>query len=434
MIKIIGILFTLIAADFYLFPFEPSILPAGFNVKMILAGLALPYIAFQLATQRDAFINKDFLIICLFTIPISLFSLLSNVYNNTNDFSFNFYFVSIFVWMAAGFLVTSMIKLVHQKLSVQLLADYLIGVCCLQCILALCMEYIPALKDTIDGMMAGTEAFMGDAGDRMHGLGCALDVAGGRFAAILVIIAILLTKTQSKIKIWFYIISFLIILVIGNMIGRTATIGGALSILYWIYDGLKGNPSGNGSYKYLLTGLCIIIPIIMILYSTNPVFYERFRFGFEGFFSLIETGRWETNSSDILLNHMLVFPDNMKTWLIGDGYGANPSENDPYYTGKEYHGFYMGTDIGYLRFIFFFGIFGMFSMIALFICFWRTCCNRFSKLKDIATMLLILNLIIWFKATSDLLPIFAILLCIGETDQDSYEDQLLRDKQCIGNI
>lgn len=429
MIKIIGILFTLIAADFYLFPFEPSILPAGFNVKMILAGLALPYIAFQLATQRDAFINKDFLIICLFTIPISLFSLLSNVYNNTNDFSFNFYFVSIFVWMAAGFLVTSMIKLVHQKLSVQLLADYLIGVCCLQCILALCMEYIPALKDTIDGMMAGTEAFMGDAGDRMHGLGCALDVAGGRFAAILVIIAILLTKTQSKIKIWFYIISFLIILVIGNMIGRTATIGGALSILYWIYDGLKGNPSGNRFYINLLTSLCVIIPIIIILYSTNPVFYQQLRFGFEGFFSLIETGRWETNSNDILLNHMLVFPDNMKTWLIGDGYGANPTENDPYYTGKEYHGFYMGTDIGYLRFIFFFGIFGMLSMIAVFVCFWSTCYNRFNKLKDIATMLLILNLIIWFKATSDLLPIFAIFLCIGETDQDSYEDQLLRDKQ-----
>lgn len=429
MIKIIGILFTLIAADFYLFPFEPSALPAGINVKMILAGLALPCIAFRLAIQREAFINKDFFIICLFTVPISLFSLLSNVCNDTNDFSFNFYFVSVFVWMAAGFLVTSMIKLVHRKLSVQLLAGYLIGVCCLQCILALCMEYIPALKDVIDGMMAGTEAFMGDAGDRMHGLGCALDVAGGRFAAILVIIAILLTKTQSKTKIWFYIISFLIIVVIGNMIGRTAIVGGVLSILYWIYDIVRGNRSENGFYKYLLTGLCVTIPVIVVLYITNPVFYERLRFGFEGFFSIIEKGRWETNSNDILLNHMLVFPDNVKTWLIGDGYGANPTESDPYYTGKEYHGFYMGTDIGYLRFIFFFGIFGMFSMIALFICFWRICYNRFSKLKDIATMLLILNLIIWFKATSDLLPIFAILLCISKTDQDSYEDRLLTDKQ-----
>lgn len=430
MIKIIGILLTLIATDFYLFPFVPSVLSVGINVKMILAGLALPCIAFHLASQRKAFVSKDLLIICLFTIPISLLSLLSNVYNNTSDFSFNFYFVSVFVWMAAGFTVTSMIKFVHKKLSVQLLADYLIGVCCLQCILALSMEYIPSLKVFIDGMMSGTDAFMGDAGDRMHGLGCALDVAGGRFAAILTIIAVLLTKAQSKIRIWLYIISFLIILVIGNMIGRTATVGGVLSILYWIYDGLKGNRSGNGFYKYLLIGFCVILPIIVILYSTNPVFYERLRFGFEGFFSFVETGRWETNSNDILLNHMLVFPDNMKTWLIGDGYGANPTENDPYYIGKEYHGFYMGTDIGYLRFIFFFGIFGMFSMISLFICFWRTCYNRFgNRLKGIFTMLLILNLIIWFKATSDLLPIFAILLCISGTDQNEYESRMLTDSQ-----
>lgn len=428
MIKIIGILLTLIAADFYLFPFNPSVLPSGINVKMILAGLALPCIAFHLASQRKALVSKDFIIICFFTIPISLFSLLSNVYNNTSDFSFNFYFVSVFVWMAAGFTVTNMIKFVHKELSVQLLANYLIAVSCLQCILALSMEYIPSLKETIDGMMAGTEAFMGDAGDRMHGLGCALDVAGGRFAAILTIIAFLLTQAQTKI--WFYIISFFIILVIGDMIGRTTMVGGALAVLYWIYDALKGNESKNGFYKYLLMALCVTIPLIVALYFTNPIFYQQIRFGFEGFFAWIETGRWETNSNDILFNHMLVFPDNMKTWLIGDGYGANPTENDPYYTGKSYHGFYMGTDIGYLRFIFFFGIFGMASMVALFICFWRTCYNRFgNRLKGIFTMLLILNLIIWFKATSDLLPIFAILLCISGTDQNEYESRMLIDRQ-----
>lgn len=428
MLKIIGILFTLIAADFYLFPFEPSVLPAGINVKMILAGLALPLIAFQLASTRKSLIGKDFLLVCLFNIPISLFSLLSNVYNDTNDYSFNFYFISVFVWMAAGYVVVNAIKFVHQKLSVQLLANYLIGVCCLQCILALCMEYIPSLKDTIDGMMAGTNAFMGDAGDRMHGLGCALDVAGGRFAAILVTIAFLLTKAQSKKAIWFYIVSFLIILIIGNMIGRTTTVGGGLALAYWAYDILKGNKSGNRFGRYLLTSICIAVPLTTALYFTSPVFSEKIRFGFEGFFSLAETGRWETNSNEILFEHMVVFPDNVKTWLIGDGYGANPSGNDPYYTGKSYHGFYMGTDIGYLRFIFFFGLFGMFSMIALFLCFWKMGCNRFTNLKDLVTLLLAINLIIWFKATSDLLPIFAILLCISKADQDSYEATLIPNK------
>lgn len=431
MIKVIGILFTLIVTDFYIFPFEPSVLPTGINVKMILAGLALPLIAFQLASTRKSLVGKDFLLICLFNIPISLFSLLSNVYNDTSDYSFNFYFISVFVWMAAGYVVVSAIKFVHRKLSVQLLANYLIGVCCLQCILALCMEYIPSLKDFIDGMMGGSEAFMGNAGERMHGLGCALDVAGGRFAAILVIIAYLLTKAQTKKEIWFYIVSFLIILVLGNMIGRTTTVGGGLALVYLGYDILKGNKPGNKLGRYLLISICIAVPLTTALYFTSPVFSQKIRFGFEGFFSLAETGRWETNSNDILLKHMLVFPDNMKTWLIGDGYGANPTRYDPYYTGKFYHGFYMGTDIGYLRFIFFFGLFGMFSMITLFLCFWKIGCNRFTNLKGLMTLILAINLIIWFKATSDLLPIFAILLCISKADQDLYESQLLTDSSSV---
>lgn len=35
---------------------------------------------------------------------------------------------------------------------------------------------------------------------------------------------------------------------------------------------------------------------------------------------------------------MVVFPDNLKTWIIGDGYGANPSY-DPYYIGKVFMAF-----------------------------------------------------------------------------------------------
>jgi O-antigen ligase len=121
---------------------------------------------------------------------------------------------------------------------------------------------------------------------------------------------------------------------------------------------------------------------------------------------------------------MIVFPDNMKTWIIGDGYGANPY-NDPYYIGPAYHGFYMGTDIGYLRFIFFFGILGMFSMIAMFIGFYRLCCNRFATYKNMILLLLVLNLIIWCKVTSDLLPVFAMLLCVSKEENDDAEQRLL---------
>lgn len=63
-------------------------------------------------------------------------------------------------------------------------------------------------------------------------------------------------------------------------------------------------------------------------------------------------------------------------------------------------------------------------MVALFVCFWRIFRNRFNNLKHLVTLLLFINLIIWFKATSDLLPIFAILFCVSKADQDLYESQL----------
>ena len=417
--KIIGVLFALILTDFYIFPFVPSLFP-GINVKMALAGLSLPYIAFLLAKERNAFINYDLVKIVLYTLPVTLFSWISNLYNDTYDYSFNYYFISVFVWMGAAFMVVSLIDAVHQKLSVQLVANYLIGVCLLQCVLSQCMEYNPALMKFVNGLMAkGGEAFMGVAGNRTHGLGCALDVAGGRFAAVLLMGAFFLTRSNTKLELYFYIVSFFTISVLGNMIGRTATIGLILSILYIIYDILKGGANNKLYFKHLLGVCLVVIPAIYLLYNMNNVFRENIRFGFEGFFSLAEQGRWETTSTNILQKSMIVFPDNLKTWIIGDGYGANPSY-DPYYTGKIYKGFYMSTDIGYLRFIFFFGILGMLSMIALFIQFWNICRHRFPLQKDLVMLILLLNLIIWCKATSDLLPIFAILLCISKERNDTY--------------
>ena len=56
-------------------------------------------------------------------------------------------------------------------------------------------------------------------------------------------------------------------------------------------------------------------------------------------FSLVETGRWQSSSNDILLNNMVVFPEKAKAWIIGDGYCSNPSGWEPYDTWKRYHGF-----------------------------------------------------------------------------------------------
>lgn len=60
---------------------------------------------------------------------------------------------------------------------------------------------------------------------------------------------------------------------------------------------------------------------------------------------------------------------------------------------------------------------------SLFIHFWNICRLRFPVQKDLVTLLLLLNLIIWFKVTSDLLPVFAILLCVPKDKNDWYVQQ-----------
>ena len=210
---------------------------------------------------------------------------------------------------------------------------------------------------------------MGKNESRLYGIGAALDVAGTRFSAALVMIAYLMVKNNEdryKFRRLLYIISFLIIAIVGNMMARTTTLGVILSLLYWVYvsEIYKFNMSSKYTYiwRWFLGAIIVGLPALVYLYLYNQNFYENIRFGFEGFFSLAETGRWEVSSNDILKN-MYVFPDNFKTWVIGDGYIVNPKD-DPYYTGPIFGGYYMGTDVGYLRFIFYFGLTGLIAFIS----------------------------------------------------------------------
>ena len=136
----------------------------------------------------------------------------------------------------------------------------------------------------------------------------------------------------------------------------------------------------------------------------------------------METGKWQTSSNDILINKMLVFPETFKTWLIGDGYGANPS-SDPYYVGPNFHGFYMGTDIGYLRFIFYFGLGGLVALVSFITYAAVVCGKRFANYRKMFFLILCVNLIVWMKVSTDIFLVLAIFLCISKEETDTYEKQ-----------
>lgn len=401
MYKYLVHIISVILTSFYFFPIETVFLP-GMNTKMALAGIGLLILGKRLAQRRDAGINKNFFVLSLLALGISLISLLTMTINNTPDASFLTYFVSMWVWMGGAYTVVRWLDTAYGYVNVRLVCNQLIAVCVIQCLIAWTKDVYPPLQAWVDSFVGG-EAFMGNTKEaRLSGIGAALDVAGLRFSAVVVMIGYILSKAEelSHKQVVTYLISFLIIAIIGNMMSRTTTVGVGLALVYWIYStnllSLKQNIKNQKLWFWLGGILCVIIPVFIYLYFANDTFYKNIRFGFEGFFSLWETGEWQTSSNDILLEHMVVFPDNWVTWLIGDGYAANPMDKtlsffDPYYTGPIYHGYYKGTDIGYLRYIFYFGLVGTFVFVFFM---WKSawaCIHRFKNYKMMFLMILFLN-------------------------------------------
>lgn len=411
---VIALPLTIIITSFFLFPFYFTFLPSV-NTKMILAAGGLIMFGIKLGIKQMAVLDKDFLLISLCAAGVSLASYLSMTLNNTNDNSYLSYLVSMWVWLGAGYFVVNWIQAIHGRVTVELFAIYLICVGVCQCLIAVAIDSVPAIRSFVDGFLDG-EGYMGKVKNRLYGIGCALDVAGGRFAALLIMIAALLPsafkrETSNWLRI-FLLVAFGIIAAIGNMIGRTATVGMALAGLYIgivIIRQWKDASIRRLAQWVAMTFIAVFV-LGSALYNLDSAWHNRIRFGFEGFFSLFEQGHWETTSTN-MLSHGYVFPDNPKTWIIGDGYMAAP-ELDPYYQGESTYGFYKNTDVGYSRFIFYFGIIGLFAFSVFFITVAVVCARRFPEYGFMFGLLLLLNFLIWLKVSTDIFLIFAGFLSL----------------------
>lgn len=417
--KFILVILTGIITSLFIFPFNlPSL--SDVNTKMVLAAVGLGLFGLDLLRDRAFVISRDFLIFTLIGIMVSIWAYLVITLNNTVDTSYAQYIVSAWVWMGGAYTVVSMIRTVHGKASVELIGQYLVGVCVAQCILAYMMTQYPSLKNFVDSLMGNAADFMGPAEGRMYGLGAALDPSGLRFAAVLVILAYLIHKTDSATDRGleaFYVFAFIIIGVIGNMISRTTIIGVGIALAYWILMLFTEKRERYLSGFWVTASICLLLSLVLIivLYNTNYAFRNYFRFGFEGFFSLVEKGYWETNSTNILKG-MVIWPESIKTWAIGDGLFFN-YEGTPDRFGQVETGFYMDTDIGYLRYIFYFGSIGLLLLTAVFIRITSTCCRIFKDDRWLFLLILLVNMVGWVKVSSDIIMIFApffVLACIKE--------------------
>lgn len=415
----------LIVTSFFFFPFEFTFLP-GINTKMLLAAMGLVLFVARAAASRSASLDRDFFVLIVFASIVSLSGIISVVYNATTDLSYASYVVSFFVWMGGAYFVVSSIRFLHGKVTPLMVINYLAAICVVQCVIALLISRNPLVKDFVDSFLGG-DGFMGKLENRMYGIGCALDVAGLKFSCVLVAISFVVMNglCQPKLQTTIYWIAYLVIAVVGNMIGRTTSVGVVVSLIYilvhCIFYGYREFLKSHVLPLLLL--MVALLPLLIYLYNNSPKTREDLRFGFEGFFSLAETGRWETNSNN-RLSDMFVLPDNPKTWIIGDGYFDNPY-SDPNFNGDNPTEFYKGTDVGYLRFIYYFGVIGLISFVVFFlVAFWE-CALRHRKYAILFLMILTINYIVWVKVSSDIFLIFSLFLCIPSESDEGTEQNVI---------
>lgn len=423
-----GIVITIVTSLFFFpvnFTFFPSV-----NSKMALAGLGLIWFFIKIAEGNRAELAKDLFISSLLAISVSFAGLLSVLINNTSDMTYASYIISMWVWLGAAYFCVNTIRLFHGKATIQLVANYLIAVCVFQCVSAVLIQFTPFFSYVANTFISD---FSGIASmneiiemKRMYGFGAALDVAGSRFASVLVMIGALLTGKEKDRPSWevpIYIISYLFILVVGCMIGRTTIVGFVVSIVIWLSN-FKLHQFVPRTLHVIRWFISIVIAFVLLavyLYNTNPIIRKDLRFAFEGFFALVEDGYWHTNSND-RLDNMYIFPDNTKTWLIGDGYFDSPHKTNPYYVGNNPTEYYKGTDVGYCRFIFYFGIFGLLLFSAFIVVVGFFCSRNNPKYNLMFMALVAINFIVWFKVSTDVFLVFAPFLCLTKEEELATEE------------
>lgn len=415
-----SLLFTLtvIIVDFYYFPTTFLFFPIG-NTKLFLAVIGLLVVGLGLRNQQRAVVGNSLFTLSVLASMVSLISLSSMTINHTPDDTYVSYIISVYVWLSAAYITISWIKFAYGTASIVRVGNFIIWVCVIQCVIALLVVHNQAVQLFVDSI---TDTVWLRSVNRIYGIGASLDTAGIHFSLALIMIGYILGNKSdclSYLNIFFYVLAFAIITIVGNMVARVTITGVAISLLYLIYKSklykLQIAINQRKVWTIMIMTLIVAVPIVFYFYMTNDAFYKNIRFGFEGFFSLAEKGTWDVASNNTLKS-MIVFPETIKTWLLGDGYIINP-KYDPFYTGPITKGYYMNTDIGYLRFIFYFGLPGLLIFSAFLAYSTKICIEKHTKYKLLFFLFLLANSVIWLKVATDLFFIFALLL-LADKDEE----------------
>lgn len=418
--------FLHIVLFFYIYSVQFIGAPFGIGTRVFMGIMGFCMFFLEIIKSKKAIVfTRQFLNVYLSLFFISFISLLSLIYNRTNgvDFFFKYQISIVTIIFASHFLTKLVFYKNNQEDRIIPLIKIFINVVIIQIIIALIMFAFQPIRDILNTIQVTSDQELKVLEQtlefRLVGFGSKFFGSGiiNGFALIL-IGSIIRYNGHIKINVFKYSMSFLFIFVFGMMMARTTIIGALLAfgIIFWPKKSLSFNINQiKNNTKFLFYLLSIPIIIVFGVFYFLPEVKESielaYNFGFEMFINYFQSDSFESASTN-QMKEMYVWPTSLKTYLIGDGLFSDIA------TG----GYYMGTDIGILRLIYYFGVFGLFAYLyfQFQIIYFAYLRNR--KFKYMFAVIFIYCLVLNYKGFTDLF-FLNILFVLNNTYQVKYNNE-----------
>ena len=402
---------ALILMFLYFYTITFSFLP--FSSTVIFGIFGFLWFGLLLLQNKISFtINKYMMRFSILLISVGIVAMVTLVINSTRDIKFISYVFSALAIIFASYFVIKILKKMKYELSFESIGHLIINVIFIQSIIALSMFLIPELKEFLLGLEKITadqyKRVIGLSEFRIYGLGASKTFIAGiynGFGLILMAVFFRMYKFSSK-QLFVFSFKFLLIFLVGMMMARTTLVGVLLAISIVLMPKDFKATISMAKKRFLFIFLAFIVPVVIILllmnFSTSfsMTFGRAIEYGFEMFVNYFAYGSFETDSTNELKT-LYVFPTEIKTYIIGDGYFAHPTDIGQYY---------MNTDVGYLRLIYYFGMVGLLTYLAMQMYLIVRAYRSFKIGAEIYLFIVAYLLILNLKGFTDLLFIHILFL------------------------
>ena len=391
---------------FYIYPIDFIFLPFGITTRIYFAIFGLFFLLKDILKQKKGVkLSKSFFNLIIILALISIISSVSMIINSTEDYEFIKYFMSIFLISLAAYFICKIFLKTSKSESKWEFLKAIVHIVFAQNIIAFIFFIFPDLLSFSLGIQSVSENTV----ERMNQfleirfIGFGSQFFGAGLINGFALLSLSSLYKAKEITFFKFVLFFIILTSFGMMMARTTIVGAILCLIYMVsfkklrYSDIRKTIK-RVSVFIAMTATAYFIAIKFLSDISN----KMYRFAFEIFYNINEGGTINTDSTNHLLE-MYTLPKKLKTFIIGDGYYTSPTSS----------GYYMNTDVGYLRLLYYFGIIGLLLFLLFQYKTIRELIDEKNDFKRLSSFLLVYLLILNMKGFTDLFFLLIPILILN---------------------